>query len=181
MSDKATAAGRPRIDGDRYVPALLSVLNNRLSSGASQLYLRHFGVGINEWRILSVLSNTPGSNTVHICETVSMHKTVASRSLREMEAKGLLRIERHGGQRLMALTRDGQALHDRIALIALGREALLVGGFSASEREKLLVRDFSAAERATLLGFFRRMRANVPAVDAWDPIEAPPARRRRGG
>lgn len=166
MSDQATAADRPRIDGDRYVPALLSVLNNRLSSGASQLYLRQFGVGINEWRILSVLSNTPGSNTVHICETVSMHKTVASRSLREMEAKGLLRIEKRDGQRLMALTRDGQALHDRIALIALRREELLVGGFSASERD-------------TLLEFLRRMRANLAEVEAWEPAQALPARRRR--
>lgn len=49
------------IYGANYVPSHLSHLNNRLSSGASQLYLKHFGVGINEWRILSVLSNWPRS------------------------------------------------------------------------------------------------------------------------
>jgi DNA-binding MarR family transcriptional regulator len=146
----------PRIDGDEFIPALLSVVNNHLASTASDLYLRHFGLGINEWRILSVLSNTPGSTASHICETVGMHKGVASRSLREMEGKELLRIERRDGQRVMVLSPLGQDLHDHIAEIALHRESLLMSAFTKQEQ-------------ALLREFLRRMRATLPLVDAWDP------------
>jgi DNA-binding MarR family transcriptional regulator len=154
---KPVAGQHPVIDGDRYVPALLSHLNNSLSSTASQLYLRHFGIGINEWRILSVLSNTPYSNATHICDTVFMHKTVASRSLREMQAKALLTIEKRDGQRLMALTPKGQRMHDDIARIALEREQRLLAGLSASECE-------------LLLDCMRRMRAQLAELGAWDPL-----------
>jgi DNA-binding MarR family transcriptional regulator len=154
------------IDGANYVPSYLSHLNNRLSSGASQLYLKHFGVGINEWRILSVLSNWPRSSAGTIGETVGMHKTVVSRSLREMEEKQLVLIDSSDGQRLIELTAAGQALHDRIVVVALERERLLTQGFSEDERQMLF-------------GLLRRMLANVEAVNAWDPMAEPQKRRRQ--
>jgi len=154
------------IDGASYLPSYLSHLNNRLSSGASQLYLKHFGVGINEWRILSVLSNWPRSNAVTIGETVAMHKTVVSRSLREMEAKQLVTIDTSDGQRLIDLTAAGQSLHDRIVVVAL-------------ERERLLTRGFSEEERQSLFSLLRRMLANMEAVNAWDPLAEPAKRPRR--
>lgn len=159
MVQQASGANEhPYIHGDDYLPALLSVLNNRLSSGASQLYLARFGIGINEWRILSVLSNTPWSTATHICDTVQMHKTVASRTIRDMQGLALLRIERRDGLRLIALTPKGQRLHDRIAPIALERERLLLAGLTPAEREQLL-------------RLLRRLRNNLPIVDAWAPTE----------
>jgi DNA-binding MarR family transcriptional regulator len=151
-----------RIDGDEYVPALLSNLNNRLSSGASDLYLQRFGIGINEWRILSVLSNTPHSNATHIGETVSMHKGVVSRGVRELQDKGLLTIQRRSGNRTMALTRQGQAMHDEVATIALQREVLLLDGISIADRKKLVQ-------------LLRRLRDNLSKVNAWEPPAKAPA------
>lgn len=153
-----------RIDGDEYVPALLSNLNNRLSSGASDLYLRRFGIGINEWRILSVLSNTPHSNATHIGETVSMHKGVVSRSVRELQDKGLLSIERSAGNRTMSLTSSGQTMHDEVAAIALQREDLLMEGISTADRKKFLQ-------------LLRRLRDNIAQVNAWEPPAAAPTRK----
>ena len=165
--DKPVARkARRYIFGANYVPSYLSHLNNRLSSGASQLYLKHFGVGINEWRILSVLSNWPRSSAGTIGETVGMHKTVVSRSLREMEEKGLVLINTRDGQRLIALTAAGQRLHDQIVVVAL-------------ERERLLTQDFSEDERQTLIRLLGRMLANVEAVNAWDPLDEPAKRRRK--
>jgi DNA-binding MarR family transcriptional regulator len=165
--DKPVARkARRYIDGANYVPSYLSHLNNRLSSGASQLYLKHFGVGINEWRILSVLSNWPHSSAGTIGETVGMHKTVVSRSLREMEEKQLVQIGSADGLRLMVLTAAGQRLHDQIVVIALERERLLTQGFSEDERQMLF-------------GLLRRMLANVEAVNAWDPLAEPAKRRRK--
>jgi DNA-binding MarR family transcriptional regulator len=142
------------------------MVNNKLTSGASDLYLRHFGMGINEWRILSVLSNTPGSGTAHICETVGMHKAVASRSLRELEAKAMIQIERVEGQRVMVLTPAGQAMHDQLAAVALHREVLLMSAFTT--QEQALLRDF-----------LRRMRAVTDAVNAWEPPARAPVRNAR--
>jgi DNA-binding MarR family transcriptional regulator len=159
--DKPVARkARLYIDGANYLPSYLSHINNRLSSGASQLYLRLFGIGINEWRILSVLSNWPHSTAGTIGETVGMHKTVVSRSLREMEDKGLVTIDSGGALRQMTLTPAGQRLHDRIVVIAL-------------ERERLLIEGFSEAERKTLFGLLRRMLDNIEAVNAWEPSETP--------
>jgi len=159
--DKPVARkARLHIDGANYLPSYFSHINNRLSSGASLLYLTLFGVGINEWRILSVLSNWPHSTAGVIGDTVGMHKGVVSRSLREMDTKGLVQIDSSSGQRLVALTEVGQRMHDEIAAIAL-------------ERERLLLQGFSEAERQTLLGLLRRTLANVEAVNAWDPLVAP--------
>ena len=162
--DKPVARkARVYIDGAAYFPSYLSHINNRLSSGASQLYLRMFGIGINEWRILSVLSNWPKSTAGTIGETVAMHKTVVSRSLRELEEKGLVKIDAGGPQRTMTLTAAGQRMHDRIAVIAL-------------ERERLLLQGFSEAERKQLLALLKRLLRNVEPVNAWDP-DARPKRR----
>lgn len=168
MSDDACSPNEhPYIHADHYIPALLSKLNNHLSSGASQLYLAHFGIGLHEWRILSVLSNTPASNATHIGETVHMHKAVVSRGVRDLQAKGLLTIDKHDGQRTMSLTAAGQGMHDRVAQIALQREVLLLS-------------DLSGDEQVQLRGLLMRMRASLAKVDAWDPMadsETPEADR----
>jgi len=147
----------PYIHADHYIPALLSKLNNHLSSVASHLYLKHFNIGLHEWRILSVLSNTPASNATHIGETVHMHKAVVSRGVRDLQAKGLLTIDKADGQRTMSLTPAGQAMHDRVAQIALQREVLLLS-------------DLSAEEQAQLRNLLIRMSTSLARVDAWDPI-----------
>jgi DNA-binding MarR family transcriptional regulator len=84
-----------------------------------------------------------------------------------MEEKQLVLIDSSDGQRLIELTAAGQALHDRIVVVAL-------------ERERLLTRDFTEAERQMLFVLLRRMLSNMEAVNAWDPMAEPrPQRRRR--
>ncbi len=138
------------------VPALLSTLNNRLSSGASDLYLRHFGVGINEWRILTVLRRASGCTAAYIAERAAIHLTVISRGVRSLQAKGLADVDRSAWQRLVTLTAEGRAMHDRIAAVAL-------------ERERCLLQGLSAADVETLRGLLGRLTANVAAVDAYVP------------
>src|SRR5690606_33634559 len=56
------------VQAGRYAPYYLSVLNNRLAWGASQLYLHLFDIGLNEWRILSALRNEPGIQALRVGE-----------------------------------------------------------------------------------------------------------------
>ncbi len=143
----------PAFNPAAYIPALLSILNNRLSSGASDLYLQRFGVGINEWRILTVLKQYPGCTAGFVSEQAAIHLTVISRSLRGLQDKGLVAVDRSAWQRLLALTPVGHTMHDRIARVALRREQRLLQGLSASEVECL---------RDVLL----RLTANLPQVEA---------------
>lgn len=127
----------PTFDPALYVPALLSTLNNRLSSGASDLYLARFGVGINEWRILTVLAQSPGCTPAFVADKAAIHVTVISRGARALADKGLVTIERAGWQRHLTLTAEGRRMHDAIAALALQREARLLAGLTAAEVRQL--------------------------------------------
>ena len=146
----------PAFNPAAYIPALLSTLNNRLSSGASDLYLQRFGVGINEWRILTVLKQYPGCTAGFVSEQAAIHLTVISRSLRGLQDKELVAVDRSAWQRLLTLTQAGHTMHDRIAHVALQREKRLLAGLPASEVECL---------RDVLL----RLTANLPQVEALPP------------
>ncbi len=137
-----------------YLPSQLSQLSNRLSSGASDLYLRRFGVGINEWRILTTLVFRPNLSAAEIADSASIHITVVSRSLREMISKELIVVEASVWGRMHTLTEKGTALQNEIAKLAVQRYELLVGGFQPAELEQLSA-------------MLNRLLDNIPRVDAY--------------
>jgi hypothetical protein len=63
---------RKTIDGDVYVPSLLNHLSNGLSAGASRTYLKHFDVGINDWRVMSALVNHPRTTAKWVSEVLGV-------------------------------------------------------------------------------------------------------------
>jgi DNA-binding MarR family transcriptional regulator len=144
------------IDTQQYVPSLLNVLNNRLTSGASTLYLRNYGVGINEWRIMVVLARTPDISAKTICQQSAIHLTVISRSLRDMEAKGFVEIQKSKWERAIRLTPLGIETYNLILK-------------TARQREKLLLTGFDDAEKSQLCEYLRRMVANIALVDEFKP------------
>ena len=76
---RLNAQGRRVIDIDTYVPYFLIAVNNALSRGASARYLREFGVGVTEWRVLSWLATEPGIPASRICEVIALDKAAAKR------------------------------------------------------------------------------------------------------
>lgn len=153
-SDLVTASDMS-VHASRYAPYYLSQINNRLSWGASHLYLHLFGIGLNEWRVLSALRNEPGIQALRVGEMVAMNKSVVSRSTRRLEDLGYVAARLDRSRRRLWLTGAGAALHDRIMVIALRREAALLDGFKAAELD-------------TLYSMLDRMRANLAMVDAVD-------------
>jgi DNA-binding MarR family transcriptional regulator len=141
------------IDRESYTPAYLSVVSNALSWGGSHLYSRHFGVGVNDWRILSALGNHPGATAGELCDVLGLNKSVVSRSVAGLVERGLVGIERDDGTRRHYLTEDGAVLHDQLLPLAL-------------ERERLLLRDFTPEEVGQLRTFLRRMYLNIPGMNA---------------
>lgn len=143
------------VQAGRYAPYYLSVLNNRLAWGASQLYLHLFDIGLNEWRILSALRNEPGIQALRVGEMVAMNKSVVSRSTRRLEDLGYVVARLDRARRLLWLTQAGAELHDKIIAIALQREAALLDGLDEAELDRLFA-------------LLERLRENLAKVDAVD-------------
>lgn len=161
--------GRKVLNLSGYVSYYLAVLANKLSSGASRLYLEHYGIGIIEWRMVAMLALEPGVSPVRVCQFIGLDKGAVSREMRKLEAKGYITVDddpESSRRRNLALTPEGYALHDKVLSIAL-------------ERERRLLKGLSAAEVQTLLSLLVRTTANVPFVNEYDPPVATPAPRSR--
>ncbi|MCC0077766.1 MAG: winged helix-turn-helix transcriptional regulator [Rhodobacter sp.] len=133
--------GHAVVDLACYVPHLLSAVNNALSRGASQVYLDRFGIGIAEWRVMSMLAIEPRIQAARICDVIKIDKGAASRALSQLDAKGLLGHEALATdprKRSWWLNDAGMEVHDTILKIALGREARLIEGIAAEDLEAFL-------------------------------------------
>jgi DNA-binding MarR family transcriptional regulator len=145
----------PHLDLERYVPAFFTWIANKLSRGASQHYLRSFGVGIETWRCLVLLAIEPTISAFKVCRIIGMDKASVSRCFAGMEAQGLIRVApdpADGRARVATLTDKGRDLHDRIMGVAL-------------ERERAFLAVLSDEEREALIRLLRRLHENLPAVE----------------
>ena len=152
------AANDPQVqlvlDLDRYVPALVTFIANKLSRSATVLYQKRFVVNITEWRILALLAIEPAISAARICHVIGFDKGPVSRTLAAMEARGLVAIkaDREDGRTYaISLTAKGAATHDKVIAAAL-------------ERERRLLSCLSKAERETLIALLRRVHGNLDAV-----------------
>src|SRR3954452_15945918 len=89
----APAETGPTLDLDRYVPAFVTFIANKLSNSATTRYQREFGVNVTEWRIMALLAIEPGIPASRICQVIGFNKGPVSRTLSEMERRGLVAIE----------------------------------------------------------------------------------------
>lgn len=147
---------RRTLDLDRYFPFLLTALSNKLSSSASQLYARSFGVGVIEWRVLSGAAAAPGSRPNDICQMVGIDKGAVAKALKVLSDQGLVSTEanaRDGRSKTIRLTEAGWAMHDQILTIALARQERLLAALEPEERDRLL-------------DYMRRLLATLPALKA---------------
>lgn len=150
---------KPALDLDRYTPGLITFIANKLSKGASRTYRKHFGVNVTEWRILSLLAIEPNITANRIVQVIGLDKGAVSRALEDMRQQRLVSIKADAGdarQRVIELTRAGRRVHDRIIVVA-------------HERERRLLAQLSPEEVDTLIDLLRRLHAQIPELDAYDP------------
>jgi DNA-binding MarR family transcriptional regulator len=147
---------RTVLDLSRFVPAALTQIGNKWSRSSSQIYLKRFGVGINEWRVMSLLAVEPGITANRVCSVIGMDKAAVGRSVGLLEDGGYVSLKSHhrdGRSRLITLTTKGQNLHDKIIKIALHREKQLLASLTAKEVE-------------TLISLLNRLRVNIVRMQA---------------
>jgi DNA-binding MarR family transcriptional regulator len=148
------AAEGPTIDLDRYVPAFVTNIANKLSNSATSAYQRNFGVNVTEWRIMTQLAIEPGIPASRICQVIGFNKGPISRTLTVMQKRGLVTIRtdpNDGRTHSISLTAKGRGIHDKVIVVAL-------------EREKRLLSCLKADEREMLIELLRRLHDNLGAV-----------------
>src|SRR3984885_2025167 len=95
------------LDLNNYVPAALTFLANKLSSGASAIYRRRFDIGIVDWRIMALLAIEPWITAARFCDVIGLDKAAVSRSVRDLSKKGLVETQLQDGnqkRQFIALT-----------------------------------------------------------------------------
>src|SRR6478609_7898308 len=80
------------LDLERYVPAFITFIANKLSNSATVFYQTQFGVNVTEWRIMSLLAIEPGIPASRICQVIGFDKGPVSRTLSMLESRGLVAI-----------------------------------------------------------------------------------------
>jgi DNA-binding MarR family transcriptional regulator len=150
------AAPGQTLDLERYVPAFITFIANKLSNSATVFYQKNFGVNVTEWRIMSLLAIEPGIPASRICHVIGFDKGPVSRTLAALQKRGLVAIRtdpNDGRSHSISLTPRGRATHDKIIVAAL-------------ERERRLLSCLDEKEREVLIDLLRRLHENLEAVTA---------------
>jgi len=129
------------LDLDRYVPAFITFIANKLSNSATAFYQRHFGVNVTEWRMMSLLAIEPGIPASRICQVIGYDKGPVSRTLAALQKRGLVAIRtdpNDGRSHAISLTAKGRATHDKVIVAALDRECRLLSCLDRKEQEVLI-------------------------------------------
>lgn len=150
---------RAPLDLERYVPALLTFLTNKLSSSASACYRKHYGIGIVEWRVLAMLAVENHITANRVGQVIGLDKSAISRSLQTLEREGYVtsEVDTEDARRYtVSLTPGGRQLHDRVLETAV-------------RREEVLLADLSEREVDTLIDLLHRMSRQLEKVNAVEP------------
>lgn len=140
MANKKTSSANT-LNRNRYITFHLVNLANTLSRSASRLYLNLFGVGVIEWRILSILAIESNVTAGHVCQSIDLDAAAASRSIKTLEKHEFITLtkdDRDSRKRLIVLTEKGRELHDKILKIAMKRHEILIKNMTKTQVDELL-------------------------------------------
>ena len=121
-----------------FLPYLLSVTSNAVSSRVAEAYRARFGLRIPEWRVMAVLGDAGSRTQRELTSATLMDKVAVNRACKALEDRGLAARSanaRDGRSHHLELTEEGRAMHARIMPLALAMERQLFERFSSEERE----------------------------------------------
>lgn len=142
-----------KLDLENHFTALVLWLSNKMTAGASKAYRRKFGMGVNEWRVLSYVELFPWSTGKQMCDLMGVDKSAASRGCAVLMEHGLI-VSRPRGLRKIeyGITPKGKATFQKFLRVSLARQEALLTGFSSAERKQLI-------------SFMHRLLDNLPLAD----------------
>ena len=97
-------------EANRYIAAYIMGVANRLASGASSYYRKHFDLGMTEWRALMAIGTSTHRIVREVAEMADLDYAAASKSLKVLQQRGLVAIEQtqsRGRAAIASLRRRG--------------------------------------------------------------------------
>ena len=150
-----------------FLPYLLSVTSNAVSTRVADAYRAKFGLRIPEWRVMAVLGDSGALTQRELTSATLMDKVAVNRACKALEDRGLAARqanERDGRSHHLELTKEGRAMHGRIMPLALEMEARLFDSFTEAERQ----------EFASLCARLRAAARELQAGPAGGGVDSPP-------
>ncbi|WP_369138490.1 MarR family winged helix-turn-helix transcriptional regulator [Modestobacter versicolor] len=146
------------IDTNDFTPRLISLLSNSLVWRESRILRARFGLGTNDWRVLSVLAIRPGVTASEISDFVAMNKAIISKSVGVLSDRRLIvQLEDTGRSRQLFLTPEGAEMHDAMLPVSLRGQEIILG-------------DLSDEEVTRLNELLRRLLARAPELQVEDSL-----------
>ncbi|PZA22310.1 hypothetical protein DMO24_05795 [Modestobacter versicolor] len=126
------------IDSNDFTPRLISLLSNSLVWRESRALRTRFGLGTNDWRVISALAIRPGATASEISEFVAMNKAIVSKSVTVLTARRLVVQGEDGGRsRPLYLTPAGAEMHDAMLPISMRGQEIILADMSPEEVTRL--------------------------------------------
>jgi DNA-binding MarR family transcriptional regulator len=123
---------------DYFTPRVLLLLNNALVWRESTLLRQAFGLGTNDWRVISALATRPGSTATEVTEFLDANKAVVSKAVNALLDRDLIASSSGArGSRHLFLTRAGAEMHDAMLPISMEGDEILVSGLTEKEVRQL--------------------------------------------
>jgi DNA-binding MarR family transcriptional regulator len=126
---------------DQYVPFYVTAIANRWTSASSRDYLREFGIGIAEWRVLASLDARGSATSLDIVHLVGMDGGAVSRAIRALEDKCFVAPVQGrfpGRSKPYRMTPEGETLSIAVRARALEREGVLLQDLDDADTRELL-------------------------------------------
>lgn len=126
---------------DDFLTTRLSRVILAMRRAATQSYAQAFGLTVPQWRLLSVLAPAGTMPFADLVVQSTTDKALVSRTLRQMERRGLVALASEGStprKRLLCrMTPAGAALHAQVMPVAQQRQAELIHLLAPQERQAL--------------------------------------------
>jgi len=118
----------------------VQILANKMILWSARTYARKFNVGVQEWRVLSILTREGKGTAKLICNLSLMDKGNVSRAVKKLVKDNCLEERPDANDKrstLLFLTPKGVELYKRIKQLSDAREKKFMAALSASERVAL--------------------------------------------
>jgi DNA-binding MarR family transcriptional regulator len=123
-----------------FLPYQLAVLADYTSTRFAEVYSEKFGLSIPEWRVLATVGERAMLRAKDIEAERHLHKTVVSRAIAKLRARGLLDLKSNAEDRresFLMLTGKGRKLYAEIIPLARTYSREILVSLSAAERAGL--------------------------------------------
>ncbi|MEE9271668.1 MAG: MarR family transcriptional regulator [Robiginitomaculum sp.] len=143
-------------DLDNFLPYKLSIVSQSISGLIAKTYESKFGLTMNQWRVLVIISNHNPISASEICQRTLIDKMVVSRSVKALRKRKLVlsRPSKQDARKSkLSLTKTGSHIYEDIIPIA-------------KRYEHMLLKRLTGLQRTTLDVIFDELMRGVEECDA---------------